>query len=205
MKHYKFDLEHYREKIEHYKSEIWVFAEVEYNIDPLALEPKVFSADAKTLIKHVIDNYNIAILYKNIDKYINADCFIKAMTDEETVEFGEELRETLSKNYKEYSEQYMKELMDFLNSPDCTIEEWLSAGALANDYKAFLIFVSNAYISSQKRKYGNGGVMKFIGNPDKLDSFITKNKALIEVIAETVLEHAEYKCSQGEESQNGNS
>ncbi|MGN0443877.1 MAG: hypothetical protein ACI4F5_04590 [Acutalibacteraceae bacterium] len=192
MKHEKFTVEHYIDNLDYYKDELSFFVMAELNFDVLSGRPESFKADDDILISYIVDRYNVIYLTDNLDKYINADLFIKALNfdKEDKDRFVVSLRNDADNEYHNEFEQFVRDLTKFIISDEATYSEKMTAGLLANeDPKGLLIYLKKAYDIYQKRKFGSESVMSIITNPEKLDLLINDNEMIISVLTQTIIDN----------------
>ena len=194
MKHEKFTVEHYLEHLDNYKDELSSFVMAEISFDVLSGRPEAFKADDDIFIRYIVDRYNAIYLTDNLEKYINTDCFIKALNlnENDKKRFVDSLRNDADNEYHNEFEQLVRDLTVFIVSDDATDSEKLTAGLLAkDDPKGLLIYLQKAYDSYLKRKYGSESVMHIITNPEKLDLLIKDNEMIISVFTQTIIDNLE--------------
>ena len=192
MMHEKFTVEHFFDHLDYYKDELSTFVMAEISFDVLSGRPEAFKADDDIFIRYIVDRYNTIYLTNNLEKYINPDCFIKALNfnEDDKKRFVDSLRKDADNEYHNEFEQLVRDLTVFIVSDDATHSEKLTAGLLAkDDPKGLLIFLQKAYANYLKHKYRSESVMHIITNPEKLDLLIKDNEMIINIFTQTIIDN----------------
>ena len=141
MAHKKFTVEHYKEELDYYKSELECNVLAEMSFEEFESEPEVLrKSDSDSIIEYVVRNYNLGNISDSLERYINYERFIEALGAEKE-SFADKLRKMVMDEYHNQRDQWIEELIKYINSPDSSTEEKETAKLLIEDCSSLLIYL----------------------------------------------------------------